>query len=321
MRLTRSARAFAAAAVRRRRVPRDTAKTVILRDPAADYPAFAAEKGRAALEAAIGHLITEEHWTDQGLVDIGNAWTREHFDDGFFLSAVPRDLPAVSLVFVQSREGNTAADNPADLGGGGTDLHLIYEGLSRVAADAVLAGTTTAVGRVFFSVWRPELVALRESLGLPRHPAQVVLTHEGHLDLDETLLFNVPSVPVFILAGDRAREKLSKPLEDRPWIKMIPIEHDLRASLAKLCEFGIRRISAVGGRSAASALIEAGVVQDLYITTSAISAGQPGTPFYTGRLQIHPRLIVRKRSGDDVVPPIVFEHSTLTISESRELVA
>lgn len=303
-------------------MPHDRAKTVTLRDPAADYPAFAAEKGRAALESAVGHLITEEQWTDEHLLDIGNAWTREHFDDGFFLSPVPRDLPAVSLVFVQSRDGNTAADNPADLGGGPTDLHLIYEGLSRVAADAVLAGAATASGRVFFSVWRPELVSLRESLGLPRHPAQVVVTQKGRLDLDGTLLFNVPDVPVYVLAGDGARDRLSLALDDRPWITLIPIEHDdLRASLAKLCEFGIHRISAVGGPSTASALIDAGVVQDLYITTSATSAGQPGTPFYTGRLHIHPRLIVRKRSAEDVVPPIVFEHSTLTISESRELVA
>ena len=232
---------------------------------------------------------------------------------------MPRDLPAVSLVFVQSRDGNTAAENPADLGGGDIDLHLIYEGLSRVAADAVLAGASTASGRVFFSVWRPELVALRESLGLPRHPAQVVLTREGRLDLDGTLLFNVPSVPVFILAGDRFPDRVARAVADRPWITLISIEHgDLRASIARLCQFGIRRISAVGGRHAASALIDAGVVQDLYLTSTATAAGQPGTPFYTGQRQIQSRLVVRKRSGPDVDPPIVFEHSTIAISTTDE---
>ncbi len=288
-------------------------------DRAADYPTFAAEKGRAAIESTIGHLITEEHWTDDRLLDVGNAWTRDHFDDGFWMSPVPRDLPAVSLVFVQSRDGNTAAENPADLGGGDTDLHLIYEGLSRVAADAVLAGASTASGRVFFSVWRPEMVALRESLGLPRHPAQVVLTREGRLNLDGTLLFNVPSVPVFILAGDHLPDRVVRAVQDRSWITLIPIEHgDLRASIARLCQYGIRRISAVGGRSAASALIDAGVVQDLYLTTSATAAGQPGTPFYTGRQQIQQRLVVRKRSAPDVAPPIVFEHSTLAVSTATE---
>jgi riboflavin biosynthesis pyrimidine reductase len=234
------------------------------------------------------------------------------------MSPAPEDLPAVSLVFVQSREGNTGAENPADLGGGDTDLHLIYEGLSRAAADAVLAGAATASGRVFFSVWRPEIVSLRESLGLPRHPAQIVLTREGRVDVDGTLLFNIPTVPVFILAGEGSREKLSRPLADRPWITVIPIvQDDLRASIAKLGEHGIRRISAVGGRSAASALIDAGVVQDLYLTSTTTAAGQPDTPFYTGRRQVHRRLVVRKRSGPGVEPPIVFEHSTLALSAIR----
>ena len=300
-------------------MPRVTVKTVNLPDPAADYPAFAAEKGRAALESSVGHLITEELRTGDGLINIGNAWTRDHFDDGFWMSPVPRDFPAVSLVFVQSREGNTAADNPSDLGGGDTDLHLIYEGLSRAAADAVLAGAATASGRVFFSVWRPEIIALRESLGLPRHPAQVVLTREGHLDLDATLLFNVPSVPVFIVAGERALDRVARPAAERPWITLMPLEHeDLRTSIARLSEYGIRRISAIGGATTASALIDAGVVQDLYLTTSAVTAGVEGTPFYTGPAQVRRRLIVRKRSGADVQPPIVFEHSVLSMSATQK---
>jgi riboflavin biosynthesis pyrimidine reductase len=132
------------------------------------------------------------------------------------------------------------------------------------------------------------------------------------LNLDGTLLFNVPSVPVFILAGDRLPDRVVRAVQDRSWITLIPIEHgDLRASIARLCQYGIRRISAVGGRSAASALIDAGVVQDLYLTTSATAAGQPGTPFYTGQRQIQPQLIVRKRSSPDVDPPIVFEHTRL----------
>ena len=62
----------------------------------------------------------------------------------------------VSLVFVQSRDRQHVADNPSTLGGGDTDLHLIYEGLSRVDADAVLAGATTARGdRMVFSIWHP----------------------------------------------------------------------------------------------------------------------------------------------------------------------
>ena len=115
------------------------------------------------------------------------------------LAAAPRDLPSANLVFVQSRDGNTGAEDPSSLGGGEADKHLIYEGLSRVAADAVLAGAETIRGGdIVLSVWHPELVALRESLGLPRHPIQIVATLRG-LGLDDGLLFNVPGAAVVIL--------------------------------------------------------------------------------------------------------------------------
>jgi hypothetical protein len=75
---------------------------------------------------------------------IGNAWTRALFDGDFYRSDSNGDIPVTNLVFVESREGNTGADDPSALGGGETDKHLIYEGLSRVDADAVFAGATTA---------------------------------------------------------------------------------------------------------------------------------------------------------------------------------
>ena len=70
------------------------------------------------------------------------------FDGDFYVSPPPDESrPACNLVFVQSRDGNTGASNPSSLGGGETDKHLIYEGLSRVAADAVLAGAETIRAR------------------------------------------------------------------------------------------------------------------------------------------------------------------------------
>ena len=92
----------------------------------------------------IHRLITVEdrarEWPVEG---IGNAWSREYFGGPFYLFNPPASGPAISLVFVQSRDGNTGAANPADLGGGATDQRLIYEGLSRVAADGVMAGAST----------------------------------------------------------------------------------------------------------------------------------------------------------------------------------
>jgi riboflavin biosynthesis pyrimidine reductase len=244
---------------------------------------------------------------------IGNDWTTRLYDGGFHLLEPPADVPAVSLVFVQSREGNTGASDPAALGGGATDLHLIYEGLSRVAADAVMAGAATAVSpNVLFSVWHPELVALRMSreLSRPRHPAQIVLSADGRVDIDRGLLFNVPDVRVFVLAGPTCRARCAERFARRPWITLVPLEPGgLRLALQHLRrDHGIERISAVGGRSTATSLIDAGLVQDVCVTTTTRAAGEPNTPFYVGRRWPRLESIVRKH-GTDPAYPITVEHA------------
>jgi len=219
-------------------------------------------------------------------------------------------------VFVQSRDGNTAIDDPADLGGGPTDKHLIYEGLTRVAADAVLAGAASAAGTdAFFSVWHPELVALRRERGLPRHPAQIVVSARGEIDLERGLLFNVPQVRVFVLAGKACLERWAPAFAQRAWITVIPLEpEELPTAIARLRrEHGIARISAIGGRTTASRLLDAGLVQDVCLTTTARAGGEPNTPFYTGHAPPRLELIVRK-IGTDPSYPIAFEHSALPAS-------
>jgi hypothetical protein len=166
---------------------------------AADLAQFMEEKTQEAAAAPIERLSTDfDRSAGKPVRGIGNAWSRTHFDGDFNLYVPPDGGTALSLVFVQSKNGNTGAKDPSALGGGPTDEHLIYEGLSRVAADAVLAGAGSVPRRSLFSVWHPELVALRASLGLARHPAQIVVSKEGR-GLDFTsLVFNVPDVPVFL---------------------------------------------------------------------------------------------------------------------------
>ena len=277
----------------------------------ADFATFAERKTREAAAAPIAHLKTvEDRSAAFGSVQIGNAWTREYYDGLYNLSVrKDGDLPSVSLCFVQSRNGNTGAANPEVLGGGPTDKHLIYEGLSRVAADGVMAGATTAEGSgTFFSVWHPQLVALRSALGLPRHPAQLVLTGRGCINLEGTLLFNVPDVPVYIIASPGACERLESTVSSRSAIELVPMRgDDLCTPLAYLRrERGVNFISCVGGRATATALLDGGYVQDLCLTTTARDAGQPGTPYYVGKRTLALDLIVRKRA-EDAEYPITFE--------------
>lgn len=275
-----------------------------------DFERFLAEKQRPAKAARLGTFHTEEDYSSRHVVlSFGNDWVRTHYGGDFLVSPLPEALPGVSLAFVQSREGNTVAPTPAELGSGDTDLHLIYEGLSRVAAHGVLAGSRTASGRVLFSVWHPELVALRHHLGLSRHPVQIVVSLDGPLDPQKTLLFNIPSVPVFVIAGPRCRERCGH-LLDRPGVTVIPADNaNLTLPLLELRRHGIERISVVGGRITASSLIDAGLVQDIFLTTTLKSAGRPGTPFYVGSKPPDLDLILRKRlTSGRGEPATRFEH-------------
>jgi riboflavin biosynthesis pyrimidine reductase len=287
------------------------------------FAAFAERRTREAAQAVVQPLVTvEEAPAFTALAGIGSAWTRRLYDGEFRLFDPPASRPAVSLVFIQSHDGNTGVANPAALGGGPTDKHFIYEGLSRVAADGVLAGAGTASGReTFFSVWHPELVALRAALCLPRHPAQLVLSRNGRLDLDRVLLFNVPDAPVFVLAGESCRGRCHRRFADRPWITVVPVgsgrPEELTAAFERLRrDHGMRRLSAVGGRTTASNLIDAGLVQDLCLTTAPRPGGEPNTPFYIGDRSPSLELIVRKREvGSD--HPVVFEHWAIANAASK----
>jgi len=270
--------------------------------------AYAARRTREALAAVIEPFSTDIEQHTRALQPIGNAWTEARFDGPFYLSP-PRstDLPAASLVFVQSRDGDTVADNPSTLGGGDADKHLVYEGLSRVAADGVLSGASTIRGtELVLSIWHPELVALRAALGLPRHPVQIVATSRG-LRLDEGLMFNEPALSVTLIATRPGASAMREGIAARPWITAIVIdhEHDLPRAFSELAQRGIRRVSCIGGRTLAGYLLDAGLIQDLYLTTSARSAGEPNTPFYSKELR---RETVVRKHGTGVDAGVVFEH-------------
>jgi riboflavin biosynthesis pyrimidine reductase len=275
------------------------------------FRAFCERKTREAMSAQLVSLRTiEDQYASFVTQAIGNSWTREYYDGPFYLPLDGTSLPLVSLVFVQSQDGNTGTENPEELGGGPIDKHLIYEGLSRVAADAVLAGAKTADDEnTFFSVWHPELVALRRELGLPRHPAQIVVTGTGCINPETSRIFNVPEVSVYVVAGPVGCRALERAISERSWVQLVPMTaDDLRRPLDYLRrEQGIRRISAVGGRTTASALLDEDLVQDICLTTTARRAGQPDTPFYVGQRPPQTSPIVRKRAPDRQYP-ILFEH-------------
>ena len=276
-----------------------------------DFARFVARKESVAARANIPPMMADLEAPLPRAIRIGNAWTRRMFDGDFFVSPPSGDLPSTSLVFVQSKDGNTGSSNPAALGGGEADAHLIYEGLSRVAADAVLAGARTIRGgKVVFSVWHPELVRLRRSLGRPRHPVQMVATLR-RLPFENWLLFNVPDVRVILITTAGPAAEMRDDLASRPWITPVVMAapSELAAALRHIRRFGIERVSCIGGRGLAGQLLDAGVIDDVYLTTAAIPGGEPNTPMYSKPVGGH--LAVRKH-GTGPEAGIRFDHIALS---------
>lgn len=275
------------------------------------FEEYARVREQDALAATLPPYETVVDRGSGALTSIGNEWTELLFDGPFYQSPTPAQpgLPVVNLVFVTSREGNTIADNPQLLGGGHTDKHLIYEGLSRVGADAVLSGATTARSRsLVLSVWHPELVKLRLALGKPRHPIQVVVTSAGDLHFDEGLMFQEPDLRSYLIAPSPAVEELRVRARRAPWVEILDAGQPLsmRRGLALLADRGVRVVSAIGGRRTAQALLDEQTVADLYLTTSPVSAGQPETPFYSGP-PLQATLVVEKR-GTGAEEGVRFQH-------------
>jgi riboflavin biosynthesis pyrimidine reductase len=271
------------------------------------FEGFAAARTADAVAAALPPYRTEIDADPAWARHIGNAWTRARFDGPFYLSNPHSDRPACSLVFVQSADGNTGAPNPSSLGGGSTDKHLIYEGLSRVAADAVLSGAETLrASDTVLSVWHPELVALRASLALPRHPVQAVATLRG-VPIDDMLMFNVPDVSAVVVTIPAAADRMRDAIDRRPWTRMFVMadQHHLPAAFAWLRARGVDTLSCIGGHKLARPLLDAGLVDEVYLTTAPRPGGEPDTPIHTRAWR--GTVLVRKR-GTGEETGVTFEH-------------
>ena len=275
------------------------------------FTAYCRQKEKTALTAALsGYSTVIDDADGVDLLAIGSGWTRAIFDGDFYRSAgaTSPELPAVTLVH------NWPADDPREEGGPGpsgdaTTLHVIHEGLARVDADGVLGGLGVAREPDFVaSVWHPELVALRRSRGLPRHPVQIVVSESGRLPFDECLLFNEPSLRVVIVTARMSVPALEATLRDRPWIRVLDAGEplSLRTALMQLRKEGLAVISALGGRRVASTLLGDGLVTDLYLTGSDDDGMRPSRDIHDGPPVLHRRVLAKQ--GHHGSPRARFEH-------------
>jgi riboflavin biosynthesis pyrimidine reductase len=262
------------------------------------FAAYCREKEWAAERAA---LVPFETWSEDtagvDLLPLGSLWTRTWFDGPFYRSAGPREpeLPTVTLVHDWPPTDPHGEGTPGP-GADETARHLIHEGLARVDADAVLGGVGVAREPHFVgSVWHPELVALREARGLPRHPVQIVVSESGRLPFDECILFDEPSLRVVIVTATRSVEPLKQRLRTRPWIRVLDAGKSLslRRALTTLRGEGLAVVSALGGRRVASSLLADGLVTDLYLTSVGESGQAHPRDIHDGPPVLHRRVLAK----------------------------
>jgi riboflavin biosynthesis pyrimidine reductase len=158
-------------------------------------------------------------------------------------------------------------------------------GLLRAVADAVLVGSGTlrASARGLWTADRvyPDaadaFAELRRTLGLPEKPERVVLTGSGA----------VPEThPVFadgalVLTTEEGAAKLDGRLPEASTVVALgggPLV-DVRAAIALLRERGHRLMLSEAGPHVHASLLEAGLVDELFLTVSPLLAGRrPGSP-------------------------------------------
>ena len=188
--------------------------------------------------------------------------------------------------FVQTIDGVVAIPSIPDsnrLVSGGSEGDRFVMALLRAAADAVLIGSGTlrasARGR-----WRPDTVfpaageayaELRRELGLDPTPRVVILTASGSIPPDRAVLEDAPLVVTTRAGAERLAGTLPVGVE------VVAVagdaEVDVEEAAGLLRERGYRRVLSEAGPHVFGSLVEAGLVDELFLTVSPLLAGRPSS--------------------------------------------
>jgi riboflavin biosynthesis pyrimidine reductase len=151
--------------------------------------------------------------------------------------------------------------------------------LLRACADVVLVGSATVRASPNAS-WTAEaayrdlaepLRELRSRLGLDEHPAIAIVTTGGGLPVGHPILERRP----IVLTTDAGAQRLAPELPGADVVALPGGDGvDARAAVAALRERGHRRILSEGGPTFFGSLVEAALVDELFLTLSPLLAGR-----------------------------------------------
>ncbi len=192
--------------------------------------------------------------------------------------AFSRDRPWISLILAMSADGKlTDIRHSAARFGSPTDqLHL----QQRVAeADATLFGASTlrAYGTTL-PITQANLLAQRQSLGLPPQPVHIVCSASGKLD-PNCRFFRQP-VPRWLLTTTAG----AKSWTETPAFEQILIgatqadQMDWRSVMPQIKRAGINRLAVLGGGRLAASLFTDALIDELWLTVCPLILGGETVP-------------------------------------------
>ncbi len=191
--------------------------------------------------------------------------------------------PFARLNMIQTLDGAVAIDGRAWTLGSDVD-HYLFRTL-RGWADAVMSGAGTLRRNDVITTTHPELQAERRAAGRPANPPGMVVTR--HADFSDEVLakrfFTQTDFASVVLTTELARQDDVRRIERAGadvWV--VPAtpsgEVDVVAALGLLMQRGISKLLVEGGPALNRGLVEAGLIDELFLTITPQVAGVPDPP-------------------------------------------
>lgn len=239
------------------------------------------------------------------------------YDGSFYLpEPSSSERPYGFLVFATTFNGKVTFPEPKEIGAGPTDFYL-YDQLAKTFADAVVAGAETIRGkpgqeRITLSLYDPELVRLRmDVLQKPRHPLHVLITASGRIETKEEFIFNVPEFKVVVFTTDQGKANLEREKFGNEQVQVRSLgEHVDFKEMAKILrqEYGVERMLVIGGATIAAHCVDAGIIDEIFVTIANSLGGGDKKTFYEGSGVSHWRRLTVKllpSEREDSLGPIM----------------
>jgi riboflavin biosynthesis pyrimidine reductase len=211
------------------------------------------------------------------------------------------DRPHVIGNFVTTLDGATALNVPGSDGGGnisGSNRHdRAVMGLLRASADAVIVGAGTLrseprhrwTADYIYPPFANEYHALRNALGKPAFPLNVIVTAQGNINL-ELPLFHTGTIPVLIITTESGEQQMLSQNKQRlpPFVQVAALPATERASAHDIVQEVKKVVSqsqaglflVEGGPRLMDSFVAENCLDELFLTLA---------PQVAGRDESHPR--------------------------------